>query len=86
MKDLVNESFGLEFDLRGERTTVERSGSDKSKLYVSGSSFLGGKTKITNTEWLGTLGEQMFGLDAVQDGPGRTPLFDLFCPTSFGDN
>lgn len=75
MKDLVNESFGLEFDLRGERTTVERSGSDKSKLYVSGSSFLGGKTKITNTEWLGTLGEQMFGLDAVQDGPGRTPTF-----------
>lgn len=75
MKDLVNESFGLKFDLRGERTTVERSGSDKSKLYVSGSSFLGGKTKITNTEWLGALGEQMFGLDAVQDGQGRTPTF-----------
>jgi len=72
---LADKSFGMEFDLSGEKTTVERSGKEKSKLHVSGSNFLRGKTKITNTEWVEVLGEQMFGLDAVKDIAGRAPTF-----------
>jgi len=72
---LVNECFGMEFDLGGDKITVERSGKEKSKLHVSGSSFLVGKAKLTNTEWIEVLGEKMFRLNAVQGVAGRVPTF-----------
>jgi len=76
---LADESFGMEFDLGGEKTTAERCGKDKSKLRVSGGSFLGGKTKLTNTEWVDVLGDQMFRLNIVQGVAGRVPtLRSLF--------
>ena len=75
MEALINESFSMDFDLGGERTSVVRSGHEKSKLKVSGANFLGGKNKITNTEWIGVLGEQMFGLNTMKNVAGRAPTF-----------
>jgi uncharacterized protein YydD (DUF2326 family) len=76
---LADKYFGMEFDLGGERTTIERCGKDKSKLRVSGAEFLGGKTKLSNSEWVDVLGEQMFRLDTVKGVPGRVPtLRSLF--------
>ncbi|MGC6458453.1 MAG: ABC-three component system protein [Akkermansiaceae bacterium] len=71
---LVNESFGLTCDLGGEIITAQRSGKEKSKLHVEGASFLSGKTRISNSEWVALLGEKMFGLNRVSGG-GRTPTF-----------
>lgn len=79
---LVNESFGMAFDLGGEPTTIERSGKEPSKIHVSGGHFVAGRRKITKSEWLDILGEQMFRLDAVQNYSGRKPtcrsLFSYF--------
>ncbi|MBE0626438.1 MAG: DUF2326 domain-containing protein [Burkholderiales bacterium] len=72
---LVNETFGVEFDLGGEKTVAERSGKQKSKIHVIGGSFLKGKTRISNSEWVEMLGEQMFGLHAPPDITGRVPTF-----------
>jgi len=75
VEPLTNEFFGMEFDLGGEEVSVERCGKQKSKLWVSGSSLLDNRTKITNKEWITVLGEQIFGLDVMQDFSGRTPTF-----------
>lgn len=72
---LADESFGMVFDLGGTETTVGRSGKDKSKLHVAGGNFLGGKTKLTNTEWLELLGEQIFKLNTQHGVTGRVPTF-----------
>lgn len=72
---LADEYFGIEFDLGEEKTTVERSGKERSKLRVSGGSFLSGKAKLTNSEWVEVLGDQMFKLNAVQGVAGRVPTF-----------
>ncbi len=74
-KELVNETFGMVFDLAGEGVTARRSGKDKAKLHVEGASFPKDNTRLSNTEWTGLLGEKMFGLhDPPHDG-GRTPTF-----------
>lgn len=39
LEALVHQSFGLEFDLGGERLSVERSGQQKSKIHVEGPLF-----------------------------------------------
>lgn len=75
MEELANESFGMTFDLGGDNVSVERCGGDKSKIHVSGGSFLKGKAKLANSEWLEVLGEQMFGLSKIPDGTGRAPTF-----------
>ena len=72
---LVNASFGMEFDLGGERLRVERTGHQKSKIHVEGASFLSGKTSLSNSEWVELLGEKIFGLHQVPDTDGRTPTF-----------
>lgn len=72
---LVKASFGMDFDLGGEKTKIERCGANKSKLRVSGGSFLDGKTSITNSEWIDVLGQQMFNLDSVKNETGRVPKF-----------
>ena len=72
---LVNESFGMTFELKGEITTAERAGKTLSNIQISGSSVIGNKSAITNSEWQGILGEQMFGLKNVQDHNGRKPTF-----------
>jgi len=72
---LVDESFGIDFDLGGRRTIAERSGKDKSKIHVKGDGFLKGETRISNSEWVEILGEQMFGLHLLRDIAGRVPTF-----------
>ncbi len=72
---LVDESFGMEFDLGGERLLVERSGHHKSKVHVEGASFLRGKISLSNSEWVELLGEKMFALRQVPENDGRTPTF-----------
>lgn len=72
---LVNESFGMRFDLGGEKLSVERSGYQKSKLHLEGASFLNGKTSLSSSEWIAVLGEKMFGLHDIPETDGRTPTF-----------
>ncbi|MGH8610971.1 MAG: ABC-three component system protein [Gammaproteobacteria bacterium] len=74
-KALADERFGMEFDLGEEKTVAERSGKEKSKIHVGGGSFLKGKTRLSNSEWVEVLGEQMFGLHTLPEGVGRVPTF-----------
>lgn len=75
LEALVDESFGLEFDLGGERLCVERSGQQKSKIHISGASCLNGRETLTNPEWVELLGEKIFGLHQVPSTDGRAPTF-----------
>lgn len=74
-KELVEETFGVEFDLADEKTTAQRTGKQKSKIHVSGGSCLNGKTVLSNSEWVELLGKQMFGLNMSPEENGRTPTF-----------
>ncbi len=72
---LVDKTFGLTFDLSKDKITVQRSGKDKSKVYMEGASFLNGKTRLSNSEWTTLLGEKMFGLHNLPENEGRAPTF-----------
>jgi len=73
---LAKETFGMEFDLRGVRTTVERSYGEKSKVYVSGGGqILNGKSKISNSKWRELLGKEMLDLPANPEESIRVPKF-----------
>ena len=74
-KAVADSTFGMEFDLAGFRTSVERCGANKSKVQVAGAEFLYGKTQISNTEWTGRLGKVIFGLKTVEDDKGKSPKF-----------
>jgi len=74
-KALINEAFGIEFDLNGEKNVAERSGKKNAKIHVEGGSFLKGKTILSNSEWVEVLGEKMFGLNTLPTGDGRAPTF-----------
>lgn len=74
-KALVDAIFGIEFDLGGKRTVAERSGKDKSKIHVRGGNFQKEMTRISNSEWVEVLGEQMFGLQTLPEKTGRIPTF-----------
>ncbi len=77
---LVNETFGITFDLCGEKITTERSGKEKSKLHLEGNGFLNNKSSITNTEWTTLLGEKMFALHNLPKTEGRKPTFRSLFP------
>ena len=77
---LVNESFGITFDLCGEKITTERSGKEKSKLHLKGTGFLNNKSSMTNTEWTILLGEKMFALGNLPKTEGRKPTFRSLFP------
>lgn len=72
---LVNETFGITFDLGGKEVTAERSGKDKSKVHVKGASLSDGKTRLSNSEWTKLLGEKTFELHQLCDKEGRAPTF-----------
>lgn len=69
---LLNASFGMTFDLGGKPVTVERCGKKFSKIHVSDGHFT---NSISKSEWLEVLGEQFFGLNAVQNYGGRKPSY-----------
>jgi uncharacterized protein YydD (DUF2326 family) len=72
---LAEHSFGMTFDLGGDRITVERSGGQKAQIRVAGHTLLKGKTTLTNPEWMELLGEKMFGLHTLPEIDGRSPSF-----------
>ncbi|HSI82918.1 MAG: ABC-three component system protein [Candidatus Methylacidiphilales bacterium] len=75
---LVDATFGITFDLAEDKITAERSGKEKSKVFVEGDSFHGdilpGRIRFSNTEWVSKLGEKMFDLDGLSRAD-RTPTF-----------
>jgi len=72
---LINETFGIEFDLGGERLCVDRSGQHKSKIHVENARLWSGKSSLANSEWVELLGEKMFGLHQISNMDGRRPTF-----------
>jgi uncharacterized protein YydD (DUF2326 family) len=88
-KELVTHSFIGRLLLSGESFTVERSGSDPSKIFLlSGqkdrddlplkTERASGRTYISNANWRRFLGHVMFGLPAKSEG---TPYDESFTPS-----
>jgi uncharacterized protein YydD (DUF2326 family) len=71
--DLADYTFGMEFDLRGVPTAVERSGSSKAKIFVT--TETAGKAKHSATDWCELLGESMFGLGSIEAAGSKPPTF-----------
>lgn len=72
---LINESFGMIFDLGMDKLVVERSGQQKSRIHLEGASFSNGKMSRSNTEWVDLLGARMFGLKEIPEYDGHAPTF-----------
>jgi len=81
MPELVDYEFGMELDLAGDRTSVERRGAKASSLAVEGDfsewpvkpRSEDGRHWISNTKWKLVLGALMFGLEDYQES--WTPTF-----------
>ena len=71
--ELAEHTFGMDFDLKSERTVVERSGSSKAKIFVTAPPAA--KVKFSATEWCTFLGEQMFGLSSLETAGSKPPSF-----------
>lgn len=71
--ELAEHTFGIDFDLKSERTVVERSGSLKAKVFVTTPPASRGK--FSATEWCAFLGEQMFGLSSLETAGSKPPSF-----------
>lgn len=71
--ELADHTFGMDFDLKSERTVVERSGSSKAKIFVTAPPAA--KVKFSATEWCTFLGEQMFGLSSLETAGSKPPSF-----------
>lgn len=72
-QELAEYSFGMDFDLKSERSVVERSGSSKAKIFVT--TPPAAKVKFSATEWCTFLGEQMFGLSSLEAAGSKPPSF-----------
>jgi len=90
---LINATFGMDWDVGGNRITVERTGNKPNKIFVvSGNTQqwpfpvtvdrAGEKPSITNTQWRNVLGDLIFKLDQdvqIQSwGPKFRSLFSYF--------
>ncbi len=71
--ELSEETFGMDFDLKDARTVVERSGSAKAKIYVTTPPST--KRKLSATDWVTFLGEEMFGLSSLEAAGSKPPSF-----------
>ncbi|MBX3638908.1 MAG: DUF2326 domain-containing protein [Nitrosomonas sp.] len=71
--ELAEYTFGMDFDLKSERTVVERSGNSKAKIFVTAPPAA--KVKFSTTEWCTFLGEQMFGLSSLESSGNKPPSF-----------
>lgn len=71
--ELAEYTFGMDFELKDARTVVERSGGAKSKIYVT--SPPAAKIKFSATDWVGLLGERMFGLSSLEAAGSKPPSF-----------
>ena len=70
---LVNETFGLTFDLAGKVATVEHSGKPRSK-FKAVNVFAEGRA-LAKTKWTTTLGEKIFDLQKLPEANGKRPTF-----------
>jgi uncharacterized protein YydD (DUF2326 family) len=88
-KELIEHSFRARFSIRGEQFTVERSGSDPSKIFLLEGreksedpprkiDKASGRNYVSNTNWRLFLGNMMFGLPAQ---PSGTVYDEPFTPT-----
>ena len=76
-KELLEHSFGLDLDVGGQRVSVERSGSEPSKLDVSGETVHWpiqprlqkntGRLLISNVPWKDVLAALVFGVNDNED-------------------
>ena len=71
--ELAEYTFGMDFDLKDARTVVERSGGAKAKIYVT--SLPATKIKFSASDWVGLLGERMFGLSSLEAAGSKPPSF-----------
>lgn len=71
--ELAEFTFGMDFDLGGSPTIVERSGSSKAKIYVTNPPEA--KVKYSATDWCAFLGESMFGLRSLEAAGSKPPTF-----------
>lgn len=71
--DLAEYTFGMDFDLKDARTVVERSGSAKAKIYITAPPVP--QRKLSATDWLTFLGEEMFGLSSLEAAGSKPPSF-----------
>ena len=71
--ELVGYTFGMDFDLKDARTVVQRSGSAKAKIYVTTPPAT--KRKLSATDWVTLLGEEMFGLSSLEAAGNKPPSF-----------
>lgn len=71
--DLLNTAFGMTFDLRGTKQTVERRGGSKSKVQIIGP--LGLPQTVSVSDWCDVLGEEMFGLITLEASGSKPPSF-----------
>jgi len=71
--DLVEETFGIDFDLGGSRTVTERSGRTKAKVKVV--TPPAAPMVVSPTEWCHILGERMFGLTSLETAGSKPPSF-----------
>ena len=82
---LLNHSFGLEWEVGGHRVSVERSGSEPSKLEVSGETDhwpiqpklqkKTGRLLIPNAHWKAVLAALVFGVSDNEDDEKYAPAF-----------
>lgn len=71
--ELAEYTFGMDFDLNDTGTVVERSGSTKAKIYTTAPPAA--QRKISATEWVSFLGEEMFGLSSLEEAGSKPPSF-----------
>jgi uncharacterized protein YydD (DUF2326 family) len=82
VEPLKSASFGMEFDLRGSRLGVHRSGLSAARIHVEGVPVEWGLPKeLSNEGWKAVLGGAIFGLpppESVKEAPSFRDLFRYF--------
>ena len=76
-KELLNQSFAMDFDLAGRRVSVERSGENKSKIHII--KEMSQRYSSPNSKWISDLGEQMFEIQETEE-LGISPTFRSLFP------
>lgn len=71
--EVLDYSFGLDFNLRDVRTVVVRSGIKKAKIFVTTPEA--DQVKFSATDWCTFLGQQMFGLSSLEAAGSKPPSF-----------
>ncbi|GMV42240.1 MAG: hypothetical protein AMXMBFR64_39560 [Myxococcales bacterium] len=76
---LKDYTFGMDFDLAGSGTSVERTGAKPSNVFVEGDFAAwpvtprarGGRPALKNSDWKTVLGHLMFGLTVTEEQEGK---------------